>query len=109
MKLVIDSTNNLKTVIEVDGKMFVREYQSPREQNVLQAALDALEARNISLEQLAEIEVKTGPGSFTGIRVGISVAQALGLSLNLKVNENSPLVAIEPKYGKPVSITRLKS
>lgn len=32
------------------------------------------------------IEVETGPGSFTGIRVGVSVANALGFSLSVPVN-----------------------
>ena len=35
---------------------------------------------------LKEIEVETGPGSFTGIRVGVSVANALGFALGIPVN-----------------------
>lgn len=38
------------------------------------------------LEGLEGIEVETGPGSFTGIRVGVAVANALGYSLNIPVN-----------------------
>lgn len=34
----------------------------------------------------AQIEVETGPGSFTGLRVGVSVANALGFALNIPVN-----------------------
>lgn len=32
------------------------------------------------------IEVETGPGSFTGLRVGVAVANALGYALNIPVN-----------------------
>lgn len=32
------------------------------------------------------IEVEEGPGSFTGLRVGASIAQALGFALNIPVN-----------------------
>lgn len=39
-----------------------------------------------SLKTLKGIEVETGPGSFTGIRVGVSVANALGFSLGIPVN-----------------------
>lgn len=35
---------------------------------------------------LTGIEVEIGPGSFTGLRVGVSVANALGFSLNIPVN-----------------------
>lgn len=38
------------------------------------------------LQTLKGIEVETGPGSFTGLRVGLSVANALGFSLGTPVN-----------------------
>mgnify|MGYP001608150770 FL=1 len=37
-------------------------------------------------KNLEGIEVETGPGSFTGLRVGVAVANALGFSLGLPVN-----------------------
>ncbi len=45
-----------------------------------------LKKNNLKFEDLTGIEVETGPGSFTGIRVGVSVANALGFSLNIPVN-----------------------
>ncbi len=35
---------------------------------------------------LEGIEVETGPGSFTGLRVGVSIANALGFALGIPVN-----------------------
>lgn len=40
----------------------------------------------IDLRDLRGVEVETGPGSFTGLRVGVSVANALGFALNIPVN-----------------------
>lgn len=37
-------------------------------------------------KELEGIEVETGPGSFTGLRVGVSVANALGFALGIPVN-----------------------
>jgi len=37
-------------------------------------------------EILDGIEVEAGPGSFTGIRVGVAIANALGFSLGVPVN-----------------------
>lgn len=45
-----------------------------------------LQTTNYELKTLKRIEVETGPGSFTGIRVGVSVANALGFSLGIPVN-----------------------
>lgn len=45
-----------------------------------------LKAKNLKYENLDGIEVEIGPGSFTGLRVGVSVANALGLSLGIPVN-----------------------
>lgn len=36
--------------------------------------------------ELKSIEVETGSGSFTGLRVGVAVANALGYSLGIPVN-----------------------
>lgn len=37
-------------------------------------------------KELEGIEVETGHGSFTGLRVGVSVANALGFALGIPVN-----------------------
>lgn len=45
-----------------------------------------LKTEKLEYKDLEKIEVETGPGSFTGIRVGVSVANALGFSLGIPVN-----------------------
>lgn len=45
-----------------------------------------LKKNNLEFKDLTDIEVETGPGSFTGLRVGVSVANALGFSLGIPVN-----------------------
>ena len=45
-----------------------------------------LKQEKIAYKDLKGIEVETGPGSFTGLRVGVSVANALGFALNIPVN-----------------------
>lgn len=41
---------------------------------------------SVQWNNLEGIEVETGPGSFTGLRVGVAVANALGFALNIPVN-----------------------
>lgn len=45
-----------------------------------------LKTNKLKLQDLYGIEVETGPGSFTGLRVGVSVANALGYSLGIPIN-----------------------
>lgn len=45
-----------------------------------------LKQNKLKFTDLTCIEVETGPGSFTGIKVGVSVANALAYSLNIPVN-----------------------
>jgi tRNA threonylcarbamoyladenosine biosynthesis protein TsaB len=49
----------------------------------------ALQEANISIKQLEAIAFSEGPGSYTGLRIGISVAKALSYALDI------PLLAID--------------
>lgn len=80
-----------------------------------------LQSSNKQLNSLDGIVVFKGPGSFTGLRIGITVANALAYSLNCPVvaaegpdwiqtgverllnNENDQIAM--PEYGAPVHIT----
>ncbi len=45
-----------------------------------------LKLQKLDFKDLKGVEVEKGPGSFTGLRVGVSVANALGFSLVIPVN-----------------------
>ncbi len=54
---------------------------------VLLPMIEKLLSKNrLEFKDLTAIEVETGPGSYTGLKVGVSVANALGYSLNIPVN-----------------------
>ena len=103
MKLYLDSTDNKKVIISLDDEEFVREYDSPREQDVLFFLNTLLERKSKSLNDVSEIEVNPGPGSFTGSRVGVAIANALAFALKIKVNGKNP--PILPIYASPPNIT----
>lgn len=66
-----------------------------------QAALPLIDALlkelHISFTDISEIRINAGPGSFTGLRVGASVANALGWLLDIPVNGKRN-VPVEPVY-----------
>ena len=98
MQLSIDTTDNRKTVVGLDGKILVKEYASPQEQDVIAAMDEFLKREGVVVKQITEIKVNTGPGAFTSLRVGVSVANALRYALSL----GRPA---EPEYGQPPKIT----
>lgn len=56
---------------------------------------DVLSKASITYKDLSRIGVTIGPGSFTGVRVGMSVARGLGMSLKIPVLGVSTLDACE--------------
>ena len=51
--------------------------------------MDLMQKAKVNLADLDEVKVVTGPGSFTGIRVGVSVANAFAYSLGIMVNQKT--------------------
>lgn len=49
------------------------------------AVMDFMNKNNVSMSDLDAIGVVVGPGSFTGIRMGIAYAKGLGIGLNIPV------------------------
>lgn len=100
MILHIDTKDQkvVKVSLKKEGKVIQslsesREYGS---QVLLPLIFKLLRTTNYELKTLQGIKVETGPGSFTGLRVGVSVANALGFSLGIPVNGKK--VEIELSY-----------
>ncbi len=103
MKLYLDSTNNRNVLIRLDDEEFTTEYATPQEQDILFFLHEILNQKGRSLNDLTEIEVNPGPGSFTGTRVGVTIANTLAFALKIKVNGRKPPVL--PIYSSPPNIT----
>lgn len=86
MKLYIDTSSREKITIGVDGEMFETLSGREKSQRLLPFMEESLKKKNKNIKDVTEIEVNTGPGSFTGLRVGVSVANALGWALGVTVN-----------------------
>lgn len=100
MKLYIDTSNSEKIQVKLGKLVVEKESQDRRSQTLLETISEALALQGTTLQEVKSVEVNLGPGSFTGLRVGVSVANALGYLLNIPVNGKriSEKSVIEPKY-----------
>lgn len=100
--LNIDTSDskNIRIGIKISGKSkYISSKAKILKAQALLALIDKiLKVNNLKLEDISEIKVNTGPGSFTGLRVGISVANALGFFLKIPINRKKFGELVEPKY-----------
>lgn len=86
MILKIDTSNSEKIIIYIDDKKYVSDSREEKSQKLLSFIDETLRKEELKVEDINEIYVNTGPGSFTGLRVGVSVANTLGWILKVPVN-----------------------
>ena len=100
LKLFIDTSSNQKTIIKIGDKSQQRHSHVWHSQVVLPMITAMLRRQGCTLSDVTEIEVNPGPGSYTGLRVGVSIANALGYAFKIPVNGKnvSRLEIIEPQY-----------
>jgi len=60
-----------------------------------------LDAHDLKIQDIADINVNPGPGSFTGLKVGVTIANVLNWSLGRKKSTEFIL----PNYGAEPNIT----
>lgn len=85
--LAFETTGHIGSVAVIDGEGTVISKASHRAMSHLKElipmAQDILEEMKISKEEISAVAASTGPGSFTGIRIGVSTARAVGQALNI--------------------------
>lgn len=99
----IDTSDNKKINIElIDGKIKKISSQSVllRSEAALPLINKLLKEGNVKLEEIEEIKVNLGPGSYTGLRVGVAIANTLGSFLKIPINGKKIGELVKPVYNK---------
>ena len=84
-----------------DGKLLALKEQNgdySHAENLTLFIEDVLKQANVKFSELDAIAVSKGPGSYTGLRIGVSTAKGLCYSLNI------PLIAIDTLKSLAVGI-----
>ena len=124
MILTIDTSNSLCKITIIDGdKHYDEEWQSERNlaKGLLGYLAKVIKSHNMNWADISAIGVFEGPGSFTGIRIGLTVMNTIADSLaipivgargdkwqnealaKLHARENEKIIL--PYYGSDVNTT----
>ena len=107
MKLYLD-TSTPTTILKLDDKTY--EWDSGRDlaENLLDFIHKKLQENHKTWQDLEEITFMSGPGSFTGLRIGATVVNTLASELNipLKNHKGELQKIIVPDYGRAANISQ---
>lgn len=100
--LIIDSSDRkeIKVGLILSNKKYylAQKTNSKKTQVILPLIEKLLLSHALDIKNIQKIEVNTGPGSFTGLRVGVSVANTLARILKIPINDEEAGVLVEPIY-----------
>jgi len=110
--LAIDTaTEACSAALWLDGEVREEYALAPRghAELILPMVERLLAAAGLSLGQLDALAVDRGPGSFTGVRIGISVMQGLAFACDLPVHPVSSLAALAQGAWRATGATQVLS
>lgn len=91
------STKVCSVALSLDGKLIrvkeSNELEYSHGENLTLFIASVLEDSKVSLNDLAAISVASGPGSYTGLRIGVSTAKGLCYALGI------PLIAVDALFS----------
>ena len=111
--LLLDSANrDLNVGLAKDNQIIDRiSYQAWQRQSELMAVeVDAiLKRNNISAKDIGEVVVTIGPGSYTGIRIALTIAKTLAFALDIKIYAVSSLISQKAPHQPTISVINARS
>ena len=101
--LYIDTNDRNKSVIElqVDDIRYneIIHSEKPHSELILASIEKICKKAKINPSDIEDIKVAIGPGSYTGLRVGVAIANSLAFAAGARVNGKKIGTLAEPSYS----------
>lgn len=107
MKLYLNTADKT-TILELDDKHYEWESGHDLARDLLKYIHDKLVENNADWQDLTELHYFTGPGSFTGLRIGACVINALADQLHIPIYDqhSEKHEIVMPEYGREANISK---
>lgn len=109
MKLYLD-TSTPNCILKLDDKTYEAELGRDMAEKLLGFIEEKLQENQKTRQDISEITYMSGPGSFTGLRIGAAVVNTLADQLNIPLYDHHgnlrPIIL--PDYGREANISAPK-
>ena len=109
MKMYLDTSTSLAK-LKLDDKVYEQEFDRAMTEKILAFIHDKLVANSADWHDISEITYFSGPGSFTGLRIGATIVNTLADQLGIPLfnHHGKKHQIIIPDYGRPANISAPK-
>lgn len=106
MELYLD-TSTPTTILRLDNHEYQKEFGRDLAENLHAFIRDQLAENGKTWQDIQKITYFSGPGSFTGLRIGAAVVNTLADQLHIPLYDHhgKKHQIILPDYGRPARIT----
>lgn len=102
--LAIDTSTEIMGIGLINGEKVLGEYvtniKRTHSVRVLAAVRELLDDCRVTLPEINKVVVTSGPGSYTGLRIGITIAKTLAWTMNIPLSGVSTLQVMAASGGK---------
>ena len=109
MKLYLDTSTDI-CVLRLDDREYTRVGRYDLAEKIFTFIHEKLAENDKTWSDIAEITFMSGPGSFTGLRIGAAIVNTLADQLDIPLYDHhgERHKIILPDYGRPANITAPK-
>ena len=109
MKMYLDTSTSVAK-LKLDDKVYEQGFDRAMTEKILAFIRDKLAENSADWQDISEITYFSGPGSFTGLRIGATIVNTLAHELNIPLfdHRGEKHQIILPDYGRPANISAPK-